>query len=131
VDVGQPFYALQPGGVDEPSGLPFVLRPFASYKIIHAFASAIDELLLFWGPAGSIYGIIWRHAPFRKSGKGYRKIGRRRWGRSVAGESPETISFCAVGHGRQNGFGMEDGLAGPYYTVFDLGRNCVRNKWET
>lgn len=73
VDVGQPFYALQSRRVDEPSSLPLVLWPPISHKLVDTRTSTLDKFLFFWSPLYSIYGIIWRHAPFGEDGKRRRK----------------------------------------------------------
>ena len=69
VDVGQPSHALQPGRVDEPSGLPSILWPLTSHKILHTCASTSDKLFLFYARAYSICGIIRWDTPFGEGGK--------------------------------------------------------------
>lgn len=127
VEMGQPSYALQPGRVDEPSGLPLILGPLTSHEPVHTRASTLDEFLVFWGSLHSIYGIIRRDAPLCEGGKRRGKRGGGWRGRSQTGESPQTIGFYTLRYSGLDNRRVEDGLTGPDDAVFDLGRNCVRN----
>ena len=127
VNVGQPSYALQPGWVDEPSGLPLILRPLTPHELVYTRTSTLNEFFLFWGSLYSVYGIVWGHTPFGEGGKRRGKRGGRRRGRSQTGESPQTIGSYALRYGGLDNRGMEDGLTGPDDAMLDLRRNCVED----